>query len=1595
MAAHHFPRRSTSRITAAILLIVLTTLLAPALPPAAAAPAPTDPPEAPVAGRFNGRTLLEPGGFLSDPAPGDAEQIARDFIAANRKRLGLTAADLAEMVLVDRYTTTHNGVTHLYFRQHLSGIALFNGDININITRDGRVLNLGNGFEPDLAAAVTTAAPAVPPIDAIRKAAAGLRVPVTEAILPITQAQGVGREQLFTDGGVSLDPIPVELIYQRVAPGDVRLAWQIVLRLPNNVDWWNLRVDTLSGAILSQVNYSSESGTAGVEFVTDDFTPAAPQPPPLPQSASPANAADGSTYRVYDLPLDSPLEGGRTLVDNPADPTASPFGWHDTDGAAGADHTITRGNNAFAYGDSDFNGAPDGDEPVGGPTLSFDFPAPDFSDDPTTFPHPSTYRAASIVNAFYITNRIHDILFHLGFDEAAGNFQAVNYSGQGQGNDAVNVEVQDGPATLNANFSTPPDGTNGRMQLYLGGSVSRLTVNAPISIAGSYSPGTATFGTQIFNVSGELVMINDNSTIAPPPSTGTVTDGCQPAVNNIVGKIVLIDRGGCNFSDKARNAQNGGAVGVITANNAPGDSPSMGAIGTTGDGITIPVLSVTNTAGTTFKTALLSDSVTLTMTRGNPTDVAFDNGVILHEYGHGLSTRLGGGPSNSACVRPFESGSEGWSDFVALALTAKPNDTPEQARGIGLWMSAQPADGRGIRTQPYSTDLAVNSLTYDDIKTRIAVHDIGEIWAITLWEVHWALVAEYGFDADLINGAGGNRLALQLVVDGLKLQPCEPTFVEMRDAILAADVAGSNGANQCLLWEAFAKRGLGYSAEAGTSASVTDGIEAFDLPSACTLQADVDRLAICLPNPIAIDISLGASFAGPIVLSADGLPPNTTPAFSANPVNTLGSSTLTIATSATAPGRYTLNITGAGPDATYQYPVELFLAAEPPGAATLTTPVANATNVFLAPTLSWAPTVLASAYRLEVAREPTFTDPLVEITLAETSYTLTSNLDSAGVYYWRVTPLNGCGSAPTGATAQFTTRDQVDLLLVDDSDRANGSLARYQAALDALTISYDIWEGNDNNDEPPLSVLRSYRTVLWFTGYNLSGAPTPESETTLASWLDSGRCLMLSSQELFARREMVTPFMRDYLGVDSAIDDSRHTAVSGIADTFTDALGPFTLTYAAPMNNYSDHLVPRPEAATVLTGDGAAGGGAAIAKAGTAYQTFYMGFPAEALAPSDLQALLGAALAWCDELDIADLGLTQAIDPLGSILLPGQPFTYTLTLRNDGDAAATGVQLALTLPPQLTDLTFTTGGPVFTQTGTSTWDVGDLPPDASGTLTIQGRISSDLAAGGEVRIEAALTGTGLDLNSTNQRLAATVRYQVPTVAFNSATANGSEGSATELQVNMSAPNPYSVTQVNYTVSGGTASPGADYTLAVGPLSIPAGATEGVITLTALRDAATDPGETVLVSLAAGGGVALGAPTGLIVTITDVPMGEIVASATELSVLEGGPMVTYTLTLDRAPEAEVTITLIAGAQLSLSPTLLVFTPENWNVPQTVGVGAVDDTAVEGAHTAEISYSLRSADPRFDAAIAAALPVRITDNDGSLQATTRLFLPLITR
>ena len=227
-----------------------------------------------------------------------------------------------------------------------------------------------------------------------------------------------------------------------------------------------------------------------------------------------------------------------------------------------------------------------------------------------------------------------------------------------------------------------------------------------------------------------------------------------------------------------------------------------------------------------------------------------DNGIIVHEYGHGISIRLTGGPTNVGCLGNAEQAGEGWSDYFGLMLTqnwatATLTTGFNSPRGIGTYALAQPITGGGIRPARYTTDFTINNYTYANLPSMAIPHGVGFVWCSIIWDMTWNIINQTGvinpniYD---VTGTGGNTIALKLVTEALKLQQCSPGFVSSRNAILQADQILYSGAYSCAIWEAFRRRGVGAFASEGSTSSTNDQVVDFTPP--VTLGATVSATTI-------------------------------------------------------------------------------------------------------------------------------------------------------------------------------------------------------------------------------------------------------------------------------------------------------------------------------------------------------------------------------------------------------------------------------------------------------------------------------------------------------------------------------------------------------------------------------------------------------------------------------------------------------------------------------------------------------------------------------------------------------------------------------
>ena len=150
----------------------------------------------------------------------------------------------------------------------------------------------------------------------------------TERLVVVDREAGPARETTVSDGGISQAAIPAELVWLPLDSGAVRLAWTVEIDQTDGLHFWVISVDAATGAILradDRIVHDDIGALAGVVARHADPVVVAPE----------QTVDDGSSYRVFPIPSESPSDGERALVTNPASATASPFGWHDTDGAAG------------------------------------------------------------------------------------------------------------------------------------------------------------------------------------------------------------------------------------------------------------------------------------------------------------------------------------------------------------------------------------------------------------------------------------------------------------------------------------------------------------------------------------------------------------------------------------------------------------------------------------------------------------------------------------------------------------------------------------------------------------------------------------------------------------------------------------------------------------------------------------------------------------------------------------------------------------------------------------------------------------------------------------------------------------------------------------------------------------------------------------------------------------------------------------------------------------------------------------------------------------------------------------------------------------
>lgn len=384
--------------------------------------------------------------LLTGPSSRAPEQVVLGYVREHRNAFGLDRRDIANLRLVAR-SVGPDGITHLRYNQVLDGVLAFDSGVTGHVTRDGRLVAVTGA--PVGGAELPSTAPTLSAGASLGRARTAVRTaglpPRTTGVRP-----GPSRQTTFASGEQAV------LRWSATADGP-RLAWSVIADGADD-HRYDVLIDAENGAMLRRQDLTSHLGQARYFPADPETNPREPVTglPPASITMPPAWYDDhaggtrlwGQFARTYLDPSDkSPAPGtenGPNLTQIPA-----------STGAPSSPDWVYVQRTTFP-----------GAFPCPLSGCTWNSTAPATADD-------NAFQAAT--NAHVLVSRFHDHLQTppIGFDEASGNFQRSNPSGDGLGNDYVQVEVNDGldvhdgEHRNNANMATPPDGTPPRMQMYL------------------------------------------------------------------------------------------------------------------------------------------------------------------------------------------------------------------------------------------------------------------------------------------------------------------------------------------------------------------------------------------------------------------------------------------------------------------------------------------------------------------------------------------------------------------------------------------------------------------------------------------------------------------------------------------------------------------------------------------------------------------------------------------------------------------------------------------------------------------------------------------------------------------------------------------------------------------------------------------------------------------------------------------------------------------------------------------------------------------------------------------------------------------------
>lgn len=787
-----------------------------------------------------------------------SSQKIQSYITDNYKSLNLSYSETSNWIIESETSSETTGITNYLVMQTSNDVKIDNSYIYFWL-KNGEVVNLPEGFISNISSKINTSVATLDVKQGFSSALSKLNeVNFTSNIISSDK-----NKYKLSNGVLTEDHVNAELVYFPNKEDKLVLSWSYEFYSQDANHLWKVKIDATNGNLLEKIDlvHNCSFGPKHDHLNCNSLLKSFDSNKLFKDQSTTTLLTPGTNnYRVIPWNFESPFHSSRQLITNPEAASAlaplsvaaSPNGWHNSNTTVGGSsatllYGYTRGNNVFAYSDytnvnpaipTTYTSASSGTYP----DLTFDHV---YGGNGVAAP---TYINAATTNLFYQNNIMHDLWYQYGFNESNRNFQASNYGRGGSQNDSVNAEAQDGsqattPTLNNANFSTPSDGSKPRMQMYLWNSrkPSKLVVNTG-TLAGTnynvndnaFNPGHVNLPLAPSSLTNNLVLYVD--------ATPDTSDACEVPTNAsaLNGKIAVIRRGICTFAIKVKKAQDAGAIGAIIVNNVAGGISMAGADAS----ITIPAVSMSQADGEALITAMSSSVVNVSLSSPEiyvNGDGDFDNGIIAHEYTHGISGRLVGG---GAGLNSSEQPGEGWSDWAWLMMQIKAGDTRNDDRGIGTYAMNEANDGIGIRDYKYSTNMIRNPHTFASTNSMwytnadgielINVHAVGSVWCVILWDLAWNYIEKYGYDSNVYNGTGGNNKVMRLVIDAMKLTPANPSLIQCRNAIILADQNTTNGENYCMIWKTFARRGMGINASSGSNTGIfgiQDQVEDFTEPT--------------------------------------------------------------------------------------------------------------------------------------------------------------------------------------------------------------------------------------------------------------------------------------------------------------------------------------------------------------------------------------------------------------------------------------------------------------------------------------------------------------------------------------------------------------------------------------------------------------------------------------------------------------------------------------------------------------------------------------------------------------------------------------------